>query len=82
LPTKIKDARNLGPKSAEWLADLGIHTLEDLEEKGVVATWKALQNFHEGANKNMLWAMMGAVMDLDWREIPIELKEQIKKELE
>jgi hypothetical protein len=32
--------RNMGPKSSEWLAPVGVHTLDDVVNLGVVATYK------------------------------------------
>ena len=32
--------RNMGPKSSEWLASVGVHTLDDVVNLGVVATYK------------------------------------------
>jgi hypothetical protein len=30
--------RNIGPKSKQWLAYVGVHTLDDVVELGVVET--------------------------------------------
>jgi hypothetical protein len=32
-----------GPKSREWLASMGIHTLDDVAQLGVVETYKRVK---------------------------------------
>jgi hypothetical protein len=35
--------KNLGPKSRQWLAELGIYTIEDLRNAGSITTYKILK---------------------------------------
>jgi hypothetical protein len=35
--------KNMGPKSREWLASVGIHTLDDVAQLGVVETYKRVK---------------------------------------
>ena len=35
--------RNIGPKSSEWLASVGVYTLDDVVNLGVVETYKQSQ---------------------------------------
>ena len=35
--------KNLGPKSSEWLASIGVHSLEDVARPGVVETYKRVK---------------------------------------
>ena len=35
--------KNLGPKSSEWLASIGVHSLEDVARLGVVETYKRVK---------------------------------------
>jgi DNA transformation protein and related proteins len=74
--------RNLGKVSAGWLADLGIHTLDNLEEAGgPVPVYVRLKSLGYNASLNLLWALQGAVLDLPWNEIPPEMKERLKEEV-
>lgn len=35
--------RNLGPKSSEWLASIGVHTLDDVARLDVVETYRRVK---------------------------------------
>lgn len=35
--------KNIGPKSSAWLASVGIHTLDDVAQLGVMETYKRLK---------------------------------------
>ena len=73
---------NLGPKSAEMLADAGITTREELEACGVVKAFVAVEQHGHSPSLNLLWAMEGALTDTPWELIEPDLKEQLKEELE
>lgn len=80
---KISDMRGLGPKSSERLAAIGIDTAERLEEVGAVAAYRLLQDaFPDWVSLNALWGMQAALMEIDWRQLPDELKDQMLDELE
>ena len=78
---KVESLKNLGEKSASWLHDIGIHTKTDLKKAGVIPTFLALKKVGHQVNLNMLWAMVGALMDIHWTDVPPELKEKLKEEL-
>jgi DNA transformation protein len=80
--TRIEDLPNLGPKSAAMLADIGIHTLADLEQVGVLATYLRVRETHPSATLNMLWALQGAVYSIPWDRLPPEMKEELRAELD
>lgn len=67
--TPIVECRNLGPTSARHLAHIGVHTLGDLKTLGPVAAYVSLLQGHIKPSLNLLWAMMGAVEQRDWRKI-------------
>ena len=67
--TPIVECRNLGPTSARYLQQMGVYTLGDLKSLGPVAAYVSLLQSHVKPSLNLLWAMMGAVEQRDWREI-------------
>jgi hypothetical protein len=80
---KISDMRGLGPKSSERLSAVGIDTAEKLEEIGAVAAYRLLSDaFPDWVSPNALWGMQAALMEIDWRQLPRELKDQLLDELE
>ena len=67
--TPIVECRNLGPTSSRYLQQMGVYTLGDLKSLGPVAVYVSLLQRHVKPSLNLLWAMMGAVEQRDWREI-------------
>ncbi len=76
----LANLRNLGPVSAEQLAEIGILNEEGLRAVGVVVAFTRIRfRFGNQTSLNMLWALEGALTDIDWRKIPPSRKEQLKK---
>ena len=75
--------KDLGPKSSEWLASIGVHSLEDVARLGVVETYKRVKTAHpEKVTLNMLWGLQAAVLGIPWNELPQDIKDQLKKEVD
>ena len=50
--------RNIGPKSKQWLASIGVHTLDDVASLGVVETYKRVRAaYPEKVSLNLLYAL-------------------------
>ena len=74
--------KNLGPKSQEWLASIGIHSLEDVARLGVVETYKRVKAaYPEKVTLNMLWGLQAALLDIPWNELPDDIKDQLRQEV-
>jgi len=65
----VSDLRNLGPKSREWLAAIGIHSVADLRAAGAVPVYVALKRARSGVSLNLLYALVGALEDLHWQDV-------------
>jgi DNA transformation protein len=65
----VADLRNLGPKSREWLASIGIHTVADLRAAGAVAAYVALKRARGGVSLNLLYALVGALEGMHWQDV-------------
>jgi hypothetical protein len=75
--------KNMGPKSSEWLAAVGIHTLDDVAELGVVETYERVKAaFPEKVSLNLLYGLQAALLDLPWNELPPDIKLELKKKVE
>lgn len=74
--------RNIGQKSLALLHKVGIKNLKDLRRVGALETYLELKKINPNITKNMLWALLGAELNVDWRELPIELKRDLFKNLE
>ena len=75
--------KNIGPKSSEWLASVGIHTLDDVAALGVVETYKRVKAaYPDKVSLNMLYGLQAALLDLPWSELPADIKAELKKQVE
>jgi DNA transformation protein and related proteins len=73
--------KNIGPVSQRWLAEIDILTQADLKQVGAVAAWTHLKaRYPKKVTKNLLWALLGTELDLDWRELPEEIKQEALKQ--
>lgn len=76
--TPIEQARNLGPITAAELRRAGIRTVEDLRAMGWQEAWaKLVDVFPNRRNANMGYALAGADLDIDWRELPPAVKAEV-----
>jgi hypothetical protein len=73
LRLRIRDLRNLGPRSETMLAEVGIHDAETLRRRGGLAAYLALRRAGVTKSLNALWALVGALEPwpegTDWREV-------------
>ena len=62
--------RNIGPKSAAWLRQVGLRTNEDLVAAGPVDAFMRVKRAGFKPSLNMLYALEGAMQDCHWQEVP------------
>ena len=75
--------KNLGLKSTAWLACIGIYTLEDIAKLGVVETYKQVKAaYPEKVSLNMLYGLQAAWMGINWKDLPVDIKEDLKRQVE
>lgn len=75
--------KNMGPKSREWLASVGVHTLDDVANLGVVETYKRVKTaYPEKVTLNMLWGLQAALLGIRWDELPPDIKSELKRQVE
>ncbi|HJS20915.1 MAG TPA: TfoX/Sxy family protein [Anaerolineales bacterium] len=75
--------KNMGPKSSEWLASVGVHTLDDVANLGVVETYKRVKAaYPDKVSLNLLYGLQAALLDLPWNELPPDIKEELKRQVE
>lgn len=79
----ISQLKGLGPKSKTMLAQIGIHSRDDLERVGPVRAYVLLkQQPQQNASLNLLYAMVAALEDRHWADITLQEKAQLLMELE
>lgn len=75
--------KNVGPKSREWLAAVGINTLDDVAKLGVVQTYLRVKAaYPEKVSLNLLYGLQAALLDLPWNELPPDIKAELKRQVE
>ena len=74
--------RNVGPKSAAWLRQVGLHGRGDLEAAGPVDAFMRIKRAGFRPSMNLLYALEGALQDCHWQEVPQARREQLIAEAE
>lgn len=75
--------KNIGPKSSEWLASVGVHTLDDVAALGVIETYKRVKAaYPDKVSLNLLYGLQAALLDLPWNEMPPDIKAELKRQVE
>ena len=74
--------RNVGPKSAAWLRQVGVRTTEDLARVGPVDAFLKVKRAGFRPSLNLLYSMAGALADCHWAELPEERKQELLRALE
>ena len=69
--------RNIGPKSAAWLRQVGLHTRADLEAAGPVDAYMRVRRAGCRPSLNLLYALEGALNDCHWQEVPDERRKAL-----
>lgn len=62
--------RNIGPKSAAWLRQVGLRTQQDLQAVGAVGAFVKVRRAGFKPSLNLLYSLEGALADCHWQEVP------------
>lgn len=69
--------RNIGPKSAAWLRQVGLRTREDLIAVGTVEAYMRVKRAGFRPGLNLLYAIEGALLDCHWQAISAERRHEL-----
>jgi hypothetical protein len=69
--------RNIGPKSAAWLRQVGLRSREDLEAVGAVEAFMRVRRAGFKPSLNLLYALEGALLDCHWQQVPDERRSEL-----
>lgn len=75
---RLSELRNLGPTSTLWLNEIGVFIREDVERLGSVEIYRLLIHHDFSASMNLVYALEAMLLDLDWRELPPNVKAELK----
>lgn len=74
--------KNVGPKSAAWLRQVGVRTMDDLTALGAVAAFIKVKRAGFKPSLNLLYALEGALVGCHWQQVPEERRAQLLSEAE
>jgi DNA transformation protein len=63
---------NLSDLTGGWLRDEGVATYGELCEADLVQLFHALKATHKQVSRLMYYALVGAVLNIHWNQIPEE----------
>ncbi|SDY23281.1 TfoX/Sxy family protein [Lysobacter enzymogenes] len=69
--------RNIGPKSAAWLRQVGLRSHADIAAIGTVEAFMRVKRAGFKPTLNLLYAIEGALLDCHWQEIPDERRQEL-----
>lgn len=73
MTLRIRDLRNLGPRTEHLLAEVGIHSVDALRSRGALEAYLAVRRAGSVQSLTLLWALVGALEPWpegrDWREV-------------
>lgn len=81
-PAPTSSLPNLGPRSQQWLASVGIHTAEQLRQQDPYDVYARLKRSGCGVSVNLLYALMGAVEGIPWQQVQRERRSEILMRLD
>lgn len=64
--------RNIGPKSAAWLRQVGLRTEDELRAIGALEAFMRVKRAGFKPSLNLLYALEGALLDCHWQDVPSE----------
>ncbi len=82
--TPVASLRNLGPVCQRDLIAVGVFTLGDIKSLGVEQTFELVMVYRVSQGQgnrvsvNYLYALWGAVHNIDWRDVPEVEKVRLK----
>jgi len=83
MTTELSKLKGIGPKTTEWLNDIGVDTLVDLEALGVVEVYKRLKRaYPHKVSLNALYGLQAAILGIHWNALPLDMKAELRAQAE
>ena len=77
----VSALKGIGPKTAAWLAEVGIGTVAELRAVGAAAAYRRLKHRDpKGVSLNALWALHGALEGIPWTQLDAAAKARLLEE--
>jgi hypothetical protein len=82
MPAAAPKLRNIGPKSAAWLRQVGLRTEADIVAIGPVEAYMRVRRAGFKPTLNLLYALEGALCGCHWQDVPEPRRQQLAQEAE
>jgi hypothetical protein len=82
MPAPTPKLRNIGPKSAAWLRQVGLRTEADIVAVGPVEAYMRVRRAGFKPTLILLYSLEGALRDCHWQEGPEPRRLQLAQEAE
>lgn len=69
--------RNIGPKSAAWLRQVGLRTREDIAGVGAVGAFMRVRRAGFKPSLNLLYALEGTLVGCHWQHVEISRRTEL-----
>ena len=80
--SELLQLKNLGMASVNILHAVGINTFSDLRNVGAVDAYRRIKARDINVSKVMLYALQGALLDIHWNDLPLDMKAQLVMQAE
>ena len=77
----VEQLKNIGPNTADWLHEIQIYTLGDLEAIGAPLAHHLIKSNNHHVTLVLLYALYGAIHNRNWLDLSPEEKEHLQMEL-
>jgi DNA transformation protein and related proteins len=78
----LSELRGLGAVSVGWLMQAGIRSTKELRQADLYAVYARIKGQQAKVSINLLYALIGAVEDQDWRSIAKERRSEVLMRLD
>jgi len=76
----IMELRNIDPAITQWLHEVGIDSAGQLREIGAASAYRTMRAWRPwSAELIVLWALEGAINDVDWIDVTPERRLQLRR---
>lgn len=79
----ILELRNIDPAITQWLHEVGIDSADQLRDVGAAAAYRTMRAWRPwSAELIVLWALEGAINDVDWIDVTPERRLELRREVD
>ncbi len=80
--SKLEKISGIGPKTAQWLAEIGIESEDDIHRLGSVEIYRRLKAHRpKEVSLNALWGLEAVIMGIRWDQLPQDVKEDLRRQI-